>query len=79
MNFMHEHYKKINLIEFNVSKKFKIKFFYKWRQAFLMRQKNFESKIDGITLLKSLICGKKDLSIRRYICKWRDFVSLRNC
>jgi hypothetical protein len=21
-----------------------------------------------------MLCGKKDLSVRRYLCKWRDFV-----
>lgn len=35
MNVVHENYKKLNLIDFNVDKKRKIKFFYKWRQAFL--------------------------------------------
>ena len=38
MNFTHENYKKLNLIEFNVSKKRKLKFFYKWRQAFLNKR-----------------------------------------
>ena len=31
MNFVHENYKKLNLIDFNVNKKRKIKFYYKWR------------------------------------------------
>lgn len=31
MNFIHENYKKINLIEFNVNKKRRTKYFYKWR------------------------------------------------
>jgi hypothetical protein len=31
MNFMHELYKKNNLVEFNVNKKNKLKFYYKWR------------------------------------------------
>jgi len=31
MNFIHENYKKLNLIEFNVDKKRKTKFYYKWR------------------------------------------------
>jgi hypothetical protein len=35
MNVVHENYKKLNLVEFNVDKKRKIKFYYKWRQAFL--------------------------------------------
>jgi chromosome segregation ATPase len=35
MNFVHENYKKLNLVEFQVNKKRKIQFFFKWRQAFL--------------------------------------------
>jgi len=31
MNFIHENYKKINLIEFNVVKKRRTKFFFRWR------------------------------------------------
>lgn len=31
MNFMHELYKKINLIEFNVGKKRRMKYYFKWR------------------------------------------------
>ena len=42
MNFIHENYKKLNLVEYNVSKKRKIKFFYKWRQSFLSNRRNFE-------------------------------------
>ena len=55
MNFIHEHYKKLNLIEFNVNKKRKVKFYFKWRQAFLSKKKNFEGKIDGIKILKTLL------------------------
>lgn len=77
MNFVHENYKKLNLIEFNVSKKRKIKFFYKWRWAFLQKRKFFDSKVDAINVMKTLLEGKKDLSLRRFLCKWRDFVQLR--
>lgn len=35
MNVVHENYKKLNLVQYNVDKKRKIKFYYKWRQAFL--------------------------------------------
>lgn len=31
MNVVHENYKNLNLIQFNVDKKRKIKFYYKWR------------------------------------------------
>ncbi len=55
MNFVHENYKKLNLIDFNVDKKRKIKFYYKWRQAFLQRKREFESKIDSVKVLKNLL------------------------
>lgn len=35
MNFTHENYKKLNLIDFNVMKRRKIKFYFRWRNAFL--------------------------------------------
>lgn len=31
MNFVHENYKKTNLIEYNVNKKRKLKFYFSWR------------------------------------------------
>lgn len=31
MNVVHENYKKTNLVRYNVDKKRKIKFYYKWR------------------------------------------------
>jgi hypothetical protein len=31
MNFTHENYKKLNLVEYNVNKKRKLKFYFKWR------------------------------------------------
>jgi hypothetical protein len=77
MNYIHENYKKLNLIEYNVNKKRKIKFYYKWREAFLTNRKHSDSKIDSLKVLRSLVESKKDLQLRRYICKWRDFVELR--
>ena len=38
MNFTHENYKKLNLIDFNVAKRRKIRFYYAWRTAYLRRQ-----------------------------------------
>lgn len=55
MNFLHEHYKKLNLIEFNVGKKRKIKFFYKWRQAYLGKRKGKDGKRDGLQILRGLM------------------------
>lgn len=78
MNFTHESYKNINLIEYNVNKKRKMKFYYKWREAFLEGRKNYESKVDGLKVIRNLMLGKQNLQLRRYLCKWRDFVDLRS-
>jgi len=55
MNFIHENYKKLNLVEFNADKKKKMIFFYKWRQAFLKNRKNFDNKTESIKILKSFV------------------------
>ena len=77
MDWEHENYKKLNLVDFNVNKKRKIRFFYKWRQAFLVKKRHFESKVDGMKVLQRWVDSRTDLLTRRYICKWRDFVELR--
>ena len=58
MNFVHENYKKLNLVEFNVNKKRKIKFYYKWRDAFLYNRKCFDSKVDSLKILRILMGSK---------------------
>lgn len=58
MNFVHENYKKLNLIDFNVSKKRKLKFFFKWRQAYLNNRRDYDSKTDSLKMLKSLLCNR---------------------
>ena len=55
MNVVHENYKKINLIDYNVKKDRTIRFFYSWRTAYLKRQKDYESKVDGLKLLRILL------------------------
>jgi hypothetical protein len=35
MNFTHENYKKLNLIDYQVAKRRKIRFFFNWRTAYL--------------------------------------------
>lgn len=40
MNFVHENYKNQNLVRFNVNKKLRTQFFYRWRKAYLGREKN---------------------------------------
>ena len=77
MNFVHENYKKLNLVEFNVNKKRKIKFYYKWRQAFLQNKRAYDSKIDSIKVISCLLGKRQNLKLRRYICRWKDFVELR--
>ena len=77
MNFVHENYKKLNLVAANVDKQRKIKFYFKWRQAFLAHKKDYESKIDALSVMRKILQGSQDLRLRRYLCKWRDFVELR--
>jgi len=77
MNFTHENYKKINLIDYNVAKKRKIKFFFSWRNAFLQRQKEAESKMHSVSRLSKIVSSRQDLILRNKLCRWRDFVELR--
>ena len=77
MNFVHETYKKLNLVEYNVNKKRRMLYYYKWRQAFLTNRKNYDSKVDSLKVLRNMLESKKDLQLRRYLCKWRDFIELR--
>ena len=77
MNYVHENYKKLALIDYNVSKKRKMFFYFKWRQAFLHNRKNYELKIESCKLLRTFIEARSNLSCRHYMCKWRDFVELR--
>ena len=58
MNYVHENYKKLNLVEFNVNKKRKIKFYYKWKDAFLYNRKCFDSKVDSLKILRILMGSK---------------------
>jgi hypothetical protein len=58
MNFVHENYKKLNLVEYNVNKKRKIKYYYKWRQAFLEKKKDYDSKTNSIKMLSCLMDKK---------------------
>lgn len=58
MNVIHENYKKLNLIDYNLAKKRKIKFFSLWRQAFLRKQTNFEAKIDAVKMWRKVILNK---------------------
>ena len=61
MNFVHETYKKLNLVEYNVNKKRRMLYYYKWRQAFLTNRKNYDSKVDSLKVLRNMLESKKDL------------------
>jgi len=77
LNFLHENYKKLNLVEFNVNRRRKMIHYYKWRSAFLQNRKSYESKSDSVRMLKSLVDRKSSYNLRHYLCRWRDFVELR--
>lgn len=48
MNFSHELYKKLNLIDFSVDKRRKIKFYFAWRTAYLQLQQVQQSKMHSV-------------------------------
>lgn len=72
MNFVHENYKNQNLIRYNVNKKIKTQFFYKWRKAYLQRERNHGLKLDGLNVLRRFTESKEARTLRRFICHWRD-------
>ena len=72
MNFVHENYKNQNLVRYNVNKKIRTQFFYKWRRAFLNKERNHGLRMDGLNVLRRWSDGKEARSLRRYICHWRD-------
>lgn len=72
MNFVHENYKNQNLIRYNVNKKIKTQFFYKWRKAYLQRERAHGLKMDGLNVLRRFTESKEARTMRRYICHWRD-------
>ncbi len=77
MNFTHENYKKLNLIDYNVAKKRKIRFFYNWRTAYIRRRQVDESKLHAVVKISKIARGSQDLNLRNKLCRWRDFVELR--
>ena len=77
MNFTHENYKKLNLIDFNVAKRRKIRFYYAWRTAYLRKQQITQSKSHAVIKISKFVRGAQDLNIRNKLCRWRDFVELR--
>jgi len=72
MNFVHENYKNQNLVRYNANKKVKTQFFYRWRKAYLQRERNHGLKMDGLTVLRRFTESKESRTMRRYICHWRD-------
>lgn len=72
MNFVHENYKNQNLIRYNANKKVKTQFFYSWRKAYLLRERNHGLKMDGLNVLRRLTETKEARIMRRYICHWKD-------
>jgi hypothetical protein len=69
---VHENYKNQNLVRYNANKKRKTQFFYRWRKAYLQRERSHGLKMDGLTVLKRFTENKESRLLRRYICHWRD-------
>ena len=72
MNFVHENYKNQNLVRYNVNKKIRTQFFYKWRRAYLQRERSHGFKMDGLNVLRRFTENKEARILRRHICHWRD-------
>lgn len=72
MNFVHENYKNQNLVRYNACKKVKTQFFYRWRKAYLQRERSHGLKMDGLTVLRRFTENKEARTLRRFICHWRD-------
>jgi hypothetical protein len=77
MQFTHENYKKLNLVDYNVAKKRKIRFFYNWRTTFLKKKQETEAKIYSVTKICKIVKAKTDLNLRNKLCRWRDLIELR--
>ncbi len=77
MNYVHENYKKLALVDYNVNKKRRMFFYFKWRQVFLRNRKNYELKIEACKALRNLLDYKETHNQRNYFCRWRDFMELR--
>jgi len=77
MDVTHETYKKLALIDHGVARKRKVRFYFAWRTAFLRLQQNQEAKIHGVQRLLKLVGLRTDLQLRNKLCRWRDFVELR--
>jgi hypothetical protein len=51
MNYQHENYKQLGLVDFNVNKKTKNLAFLRWRQAFLKKRAMFEHKLQACKMI----------------------------
>ena len=60
------------MIRFNVNKKVKTQFFYRWRKAYLQRERNHGLKMDGLNVLRRFTETREARTLRRFICVWRD-------
>jgi superfamily II DNA or RNA helicase len=60
-----------------VAKRRKISFFYAWRTAYIRRKQVYESKNHAVVKLSKIARNSQDLNLRNKLCRWRDFVELR--
>ena len=72
MNFVHENYKNQNLVRFNVNKKIRTQFFYRWRKAYLQRERRHGQKMDALNVLRRWSESREARTMRQYICHWRE-------
>ena len=78
LNVVHENYKRNSLIDGNVDHNNKQKFFFLWRQVYLNRKRIFANKLACAKIVQRLTIGNQDVTLRNYLCRWRDYTETRN-
>ena len=78
LNVVHENYKRNSLIDGNVEHNMKQKFYFLWRQVYLNRKRIFANKIACAKIVQRMTTGNQDVTMRNYLCRWRDFVETKN-
>jgi len=76
-NVIHENYKRNSLIDANVDHMRRQKYFYKWRNLYNQRRKVFGQKVAAIKIVSKMTGGQQDVTLRHYLCRWRDYVERR--
>lgn len=77
LNAVQEICNRNNLLDSKTKFKREQNFFYLWRQAFLNSRKSSHGRSEGSRVLLSLVSRLEHKLARNFLCRWRDFVELR--